>query len=79
MEGLGCGLFRELSRNFIEGLRKIIKIFITAAGNRIEIFNPGSFKYKVGLGPIPHDVYSCSVNKNIHGEIYFIVSTNMSP
>lgn len=78
MEGTERGLFRELSRNFIKGLRKITKIFIMTDSYRIEIFNPGSFKYKVGLGPIPHEVYSCFVNKNIHGEIYFIVNINMS-
>jgi hypothetical protein len=68
MEGIGCGLFTELSRNFIEGLRKITKIFIRTASHRIEIFNPGSFKYKLGLGPIAHDVYSCFVNKTFTGK-----------
>jgi hypothetical protein len=78
MEGSEFGLFRELSQNFIEGLTKITKIFITTASYRIKNFNPGSFKYKVGLGPFPHDVYSCFVNKNIHRENYFIIDTNMS-
>lgn len=51
---------------------------MTTASYQIHNFHPESFKYKVGLGPFPHDVYSCFVNKNIHKEIYFVIDTNIS-